>query len=352
MHRALLKPEAPAREAEEEGVSFREASASSSSLAGASGFNSATNGSSETWCDAPVTLADGSRLALGSLSHDELIELQWQQEREFARQILAAEKGSPARAAAVCRAYDTVAQIIAVAWDFAGRPLAFGYDARLGQLVLHTLREQQRGGASPRFFEIGYANGLLLKLVRDAGYSVAGIEVSAKLRDEACRLLGPKCESSLHLGDFLRYELPPSQRPFDVVYWNDVFEHIPPDEIGDYLRTIHDLLVPGGQLITVTPNWHIRPSDVTKGICPPRTEAAGLHLKEYTLGEVTRLLRAAGFGRVATPLFVTPRRIVVCGQGCAAVKRLFEPALETMPFRLASLLCRGLGLSITIATKR
>ena len=305
-----------------------------------------------SWCGAPLTLADGSTLELGSLSHRQLIDLQWQQEREFARQILSAERGSAARAAAVRRAYDTVAQIIAITWDFAGKPLVLGYDVRMGQLVLRLLRRQQRCTANPRFFEIGYSNGVLLKLVRDAGFSVAGIEVSAKLRGEACRLLGSNCESYLHLGDFLRYEFPPSQRPLHVVYWNDVFEHVPPDEINDYLRRIYDLLAPGGQLITVTPNWHIRPSDVTKGVCPGRTEAAGLHLKEYTLREVTGLLRECGFCGVATPLFVTRRQIALCGKGCAGLKRLLEPALEAMPFRLARLLCRGLGLSMTIATKR
>jgi len=308
-------------------------------------------GQVESWCGVPVTLADGSTMEIGSLSHRQLVDLQWQQEREFARQILATDKESAARAAAVRRAYDTVAQIIAVAWDFAGKPLVLGYDVRMGQLVLRLLRRQQRRTANPQFFEIGYANGVLLKLVRDAGFSAAGIEVSAKLRGEACRLLGANSESYLHLGDFLRYGLPPSQRPFHMVYWNDVFEHVPPDEIRDYLRNIRDLLAPGGQLITVTPNWHMRPSDVTKGVCPARTEAAGLHLKEYTLGEVLGLLRECGFCRVTTPLFVTRRRIVLCGTGCAGLKRLIEPALEVLPFRLARLLCRGLGLSMTIATK-
>jgi hypothetical protein len=90
---------------------------------------------------------------------------------------------------------------------------------------------------------------------------------------------------------------------------------------------------------------------VTCVFCPPRTEAAGVHLKEYTLGELTRLLRGAGFGRVATPWIVTPRRILLAGNGMAGLKRLVEPALEWLPFRLARLLCRGLGLSITIAGK-
>ena len=62
------------------------------------------------------------------------------------------------------------------------------------------------------------------------------------------------------------------------------------------------MLAPGGQLVTITPNWHCRPADVTAAICPPRTDAAGLHLKEYTLVEVSHMLRRAGFSRVATPL--------------------------------------------------
>ena len=55
------------------------------------------------------------------------------------------------------------------------------------------------------------------------------------------------------------------------------------------------MLATGGQLLTITPNWHVRPSDVTVAFCPPRTASAGLHLKEYTLGEVRDLLRRAGF---------------------------------------------------------
>ncbi|MCC6127279.1 MAG: hypothetical protein IT426_20140 [Pirellulales bacterium] len=58
----------------------------------------------ESWRGEPVALADGSSLDIGSLSHDRLVELQWEQERDFARRFLAADKGSPARAAAVRRA--------------------------------------------------------------------------------------------------------------------------------------------------------------------------------------------------------------------------------------------------------
>ncbi len=169
------------------------------------------------------------------------------------------------------------------------------------------------------------------------------------MRDDACRLLGADAAEHLYRGDLLDFEPSRLESPPSLIYWNDVLEHVPPDEAAAYLRRIAELLLPGGELLTITPNWHIRPSDVTSVFCPPRTEAAGVHLKEYTLRELTRMLRAAGFDRVATPWIVTPRRILRCGSGMAALKRLVEPALEWMPFRLAQLLCRGWGLSITIA---
>jgi SAM-dependent methyltransferase len=298
-----------------------------------------------------LRLADGSTVDLAGMSRQELLTIQWNQERTFARQILAAPKGSPARAEATRRAYDTVPRIFAAVEGLDGAGPAMGYHPRQGRLVIARLARHRRCGLPARLFEIGYGNGALLKQVADAGFAVAGIEVAPTLHDEACRLLGPAHATELLVGDFLREEAVVAAAPFGVVYWNDVFEHIPPDEILDYLRRIHQMLAAGGELVTITPNWHIRPSDVTADIAGPRAEAAGLHLKEYTLCEVTRLLREAGFRRVTAPLAVTHQRIVLCGSGLAGLKRLVEPGLERLPYRLARLLCRGMGLSTTIAVK-
>jgi 2-polyprenyl-3-methyl-5-hydroxy-6-metoxy-1,4-benzoquinol methylase len=301
--------------------------------------------------DDQVVLADGSIQILTALARDELLALQWQQEREFARQIVASAKGSAARSRATCQAYDTVTRILAHVQQSTSRPLVMGMHPRYGRLVLDLLRHQRRRGQSARFFEIGYGTGMLLKIIADGGFPVAGIEVSDAMRQKAIAEVGPKHAAGLHLGEFLTCGALLADGPWNMVYWNDVFEHIPPDEIGDWLRRIHEMLAPGGQLVTITPNWHRRPSDVTAAICPPRTEAAGLHLKEYSLVEVSDMLRRAGFARVATPLVVMPRQIVLCGYGLISVKRVLEPSLEWLPFSLAKLLCRGLGLSCTIATK-
>jgi SAM-dependent methyltransferase len=298
-----------------------------------------------------VILADGRCQDLSLLTPQELLVLQWDEERAFARQILAAPKGSAARAAAMRRAYETIARILMAQHNASGRGMTLGFHPRHQRLVVELLARQQKRGLQPRFFEIGYGTGVLLKGVSDAGFPVAGIEVSATMQAQACQLLGPGHEDQLHVGEFLAYDLPAGQQRCSLIYWNDVFEHIPPDEIRDYLRRIHVLLVPGGQLVTITPNWHLRPWDITRAFCPPRTESAGLHLKEYTLREVSRLLDECGFRRVTAPLVVVPHRIVLCGSGLAGLKRRCEPALEWLPWKLTRLLCRGFGLSLTIATK-
>ena len=249
------------------------------------------------------------------------------------------------------QAYDTVSKILPLIQGTPSGSLVMGLDPRYVQLVRTVLKQQRSRGLQPRFFEVGYGSGVLLHMVAEWGIPTAGIEVSAELRRQACELLGPGHESDLLLGSLVTRSFSRSEHRYTLIYWNDVFEHIPPDEILDYLREIHELLVPGGQLITITPNWHIRPSDVTSEVCAARTEAAGLHLKEYTLGEVTALLHRAGFASVAVPLFLTYRRIVLCGDGLAALKQFLEPALEWLPFRMAQILCRGFGLCMTVATR-
>jgi SAM-dependent methyltransferase len=203
----------------------------------------------------------------------------------------------------------------------------------------------------PQLFEIGYGCGGLLAEVRQHSYEVGGIEVSSMMRDQAIDRLGDRYASTLLLGDLRDLRLESLDGRPTLAYWNDVLEHIPPDEVAEYVAHIHQLLAPGGILVTITPNWLLRPSDVTGDFCPWRTEARGLHLKEYRLSEVTQLMRAAGFRRVTMPLFVTRKRLIACGGGGRVAKQLVEPWLERLPVRAARLLCRGWAMSVTIAWK-
>ena len=298
-----------------------------------------------------VMLADGSWQSLAGMTAEQLHTLQWEQEQKFARAILALPKASDQRNLVIGQAYDTVCTILAAQQD-SSQPLVMGCDRRYARLVLEVLNRQiHRGIGRPHFFEIGFGCGALLKEVHDHGHPISGLEVSAAMRDAGVRELGERFADRLLLGDLhnLTADALP-ERP-SLIYWNDVFEHVCPDEISDYLKLIHKLLVPGGELITITPNWLLRPSDVTGDFCPPRTEARGLHLKEYRLAEVTRLLKQAGFRNVAAPLVVSRQRYFLAGNGARIFKQWLEPLLDRLPLRTTEILCSGLGMSCTIARK-
>src|SRR5690606_37033930 len=123
------------------------------------------------------------------LNAAELAELQWEQEQRFARAIAALPKNSRERALVTGQAYDTVCTILAAL--YAGdQPLAMGHDQRYTQLVLSLLdRQVMQGIGRPRFFEVGFGSGQLLKAVADYGYPLAGVEISTAMHRQATELL-------------------------------------------------------------------------------------------------------------------------------------------------------------------
>ncbi|MBN1909002.1 MAG: class I SAM-dependent methyltransferase [Pirellulales bacterium] len=298
-----------------------------------------------------VTLADGTRCDVAKLDVADLQRLRWEEEQAWAKRILATQAGTQERAEVIRTAYDTVVTVMDRYRDGASnRSLGLNLNL-IGPFVERLLRRQMRHGLSGQFFEIGFGRGILLKWLADKGFEVAGLDPSVVLLEQATELLGPALNGCLHLGTLLDLPQAVKERRFGLVYSNDVIEHIPPDEVVENLRQAYLLLEPRGLLVTVTPNWHGRPSDVTRDWCPPRTEAKALHLQEYSLRDMTSMLRQVGFRRVVTPLFRTHHRVVVAGGGFAGMKRLFEPWLEWLPYRLARNLIAGFSLTTTIAVK-
>lgn len=81
----------------------------------------------------------------------------------------------------------------------------------------------------------------------------------------------------------------------DVAFSDQVIEHVHPDDVVEHLRNIRRALRPGGVLFCVTPNRLYGPSDISGYF---EDVACGLHLREYSLGEIAALLREAGFAFV------------------------------------------------------
>ncbi len=301
-----------------------------------------------------VELVDGTCCNLNDLSIEDLNQLQWEQETAFAKQIKQSTKGSKRRTDIICLAYQTVCKILAKISEREGNSeFAMGMDHRYSHFVLERLnainKDQNTGG----LFEVGFGSGMLLHSASQNGYRVGGLEVADQLLHDAQDKLPQAQHQNLCFGNFLDNEkVNRLAGTFDVVYWNDVFEHIPVDEIGEYLEKIYSLLKPGGELITITPNWHMRPVDVTASHLPPRSTAIGFHLKEYKLSEVVSLLRQSGFQSVTTPSFISKSKIYHHRfLRLTRFKQWIEPLLELLPFRVAVQACRRFGFSLTIAKK-
>lgn len=310
--------------------------------------------STDSMTDDIVELVDGTCCNLNDLSVDDLNQLQWEQETAFAKQIKQSKKGSQRRTDIICLAYQTVCKILAKISEREGNSeFAMGMDHRYSRLVLQRLNAINKDKNVGGLFEVGFGAGALLQTASQNGYRVGGLEVANQLLHDAMQKLPEADHHNLCFGNFLKNEkVDELAGTFDVVYWNDVFEHIPVDEISDYLDKIYSLLVPGGELITITPNWHMRPVDVTANHLPPRSTAIGFHLKEYKLKEVVSLLKESGFRTVTTPSFISKSKIYHNRLlTLTGVKQWLEPMLDLMPYRLAVQICRRFGFSLTIAQK-
>ena len=284
---------------------------------------------------------------LDGLSVGELTRLQWELERHYHSRILASSPGSE-RATIVADAYEDVATVMRRVRTIEGRSLAFGLQERDVGLVHRLL--SRRPNAS--FFELGFGAGALIADVWAAGYAVSGVEAAPGLVALARERVGSESAPRLREGEFLSLDLSDESGAFDVVYWNDVLEHVHPDDAVTYVRRLRGLLRPGGVLVTITPNWYVRPFDITRRFRPPRSTAEGLHLKEYTLSEVVELMKAVGLDQVRMPLACTRRRTVMVGNGLLPLKKLAEPLLALPPIRLARVLAGGFGYYCVIASER
>ncbi len=86
----------------------------------------------------------------------------------------------------------------------------------------------------------------------------------------------------------------------DIVYSNQVLEHLHPEDCLIVLKESFRVLRPGGRLLALTPSRITGPHDISKDVPehPTYPLAVGLHLIEYDSKSLARMVREAGFKRI------------------------------------------------------
>jgi SAM-dependent methyltransferase len=146
-------------------------------------------------------------------------------------------------------------------------------------------------GSGGVFAEVGPGDcALALEAARHAK-QVYAIDVS----DEITKAAAFPENFKLLLTDGTAIPVPPES--VNLVYSNQLMEHLHPDDAYEQLMRIHRALAPGGIYVCVTPNRLSGPHDISKFF---DATATGFHLKEYTVGDMKAIFGKAGFKKFRT----------------------------------------------------
>ena len=134
--------------------------------------------------------------------------------------------------------------------------------------------------------DVGCNIGLFMKVAREAGYAVKGVELN-----ENCAAYGRK---EFHLDIYSKYleDIAFPDETFDVITLFDILEHIP--DIGSFVDELKRILKRNGLVVIQSPNFSSLMAELTKSdwhwLTPPD------HLYHFTPETLVRFLESRGFG--------------------------------------------------------
>ncbi|MFK7933130.1 MAG: class I SAM-dependent methyltransferase [Saprospiraceae bacterium] len=158
----------------------------------------------------------------------------------------------------------------------------------INQLLAKALQPQLNSDAV--IMEIGGGDGSLGMLLAAQVKKMIIVESI----DEIAATSFPPKNFQLLLKDTPPY--PFEDTTFNLIFSVHFLEHIHPDDAVAHLQEVFRLLKKGGAYVCFTPNRLLGPHDISKYFGDEI--ATGLHLKEYTHGDLQQLMKQVGFTSV------------------------------------------------------
>ncbi|MBK5276436.1 MAG: class I SAM-dependent methyltransferase [Desulfuromonadales bacterium] len=135
-----------------------------------------------------------------------------------------------------------------------------------------------------RLLEVGCGNGNMLKLMRELGWEVEGLEYDPKCK-KLVEILGLRCS----LGDIREQQYP--SESFNAIYAGNVIEHV--FDPVSFVKECSRVLKTGGYFVVLTPNaasfGHMYFNRDWRGLEPPR------HLQLFNLRNLSKIVTDYGF---------------------------------------------------------
>jgi len=155
-----------------------------------------------------------------------------------------------------------------------------------------------------RILDIGCGDGKFLFFLNNKGYyNIEGMELSTQQAEEARKHV----KFPIHeVGDTKSF-LKKSVNTYQMITMNDVLEHVPKQETISFLKTVHDAIKPGGNVVVNVPQV----SGFTSLFCRYNDFT---HQTLFTEMSLRQVLFSSGFSKVIFipqkwPLKWTPRHL-------------------------------------------
>jgi 2-polyprenyl-3-methyl-5-hydroxy-6-metoxy-1,4-benzoquinol methylase len=269
------------------------------------------------------------------------LERQYEAEKYWHRRLMG-ESDPSSRLSLYYQAY---AEVSAMAKARLGTESARGFGLGNRSLLSPTLRGRE-------VLEIGCGYGFAMEAFAPLVKWIVGTDVVPKMLETASERLHSKgilnfdvaCQPAQQI------EFPPAS--FDVVFADNVWEHLHPDDAAECARRTYRVLRPRGHLIVITVNGRCGPFDISRYFKPRGSVADGLHLFEWGYAELREQLKSCGFPRLTS--FVLPGSRVLAKCGLVAVSSRmpvdvnYKVALESSFLTRSRFLSKALGIQSVV----